>query len=78
MRVRVLAQKIEEATGSSASLLVTPLLPCLYLALLDCTQLYYTVPWLYLALLDSTTLYHGSTLLYLTVLQSTMFLLGSS
>ena len=66
MRACVLAQKIEEATGSSASMLATPLLPYLYLALLDCTQLYYTVAWLYLALLDLTqldytTLYHRTT-----------------
>ena len=53
-------------------------LPCLYLALLDSTQIYYSLPWLYLALLDPSTLYHGSTWLHLTLLHSTTALLSST
>ena len=51
MRARVLTQKSEEATASSASLLATPLLLHSTMTLLK----------FYCTLLESITLYHGST-----------------
>ena len=79
-------QRASRASASTplSKFLDPPLLPWLFLTLIDSprpyhcsTWLYYTLPWLYFALPDSTTLYHGSACLYLTLLHSTMSLLHS-